>query len=922
VRLPTRRSLAPHAAVVALAALIESPGCHGEAPRAPPPPPLDGVEIARCASVIRGRICLLGGDRKLNVFVPGGTTEAVVSTDALDLAQAATTGVDGHRFEVAIPTGATRLVVTARTAGEVRRFSARLGDAPVEPGWLEDARKKKERGALDDATRALDESERGEHGEEDGGAHSAEVASLRARIALARGDGDRASALLAASAELHAARGELSKAADDLGARAYVLITDLRRAAEARVTIARLAAFADDYPEAGALAPYYAGLLDGENGDLGTSLSLLADARAKAERIGVDKITRAVIQVSASTLNAVGRVSEAYAFLARLEREQGASMSPCERGTLALNVGSTALSAQEAPVPSDGAPPDPLPSLRTSVEAFSGVCPDPRRRALALNNLAWGELQAGSIPRAREALAEARRILPHPRPLLAFAELETEGRTALADGDPRAALRAYDELAAGAAGVSRIEEEAAEEGRAGALKRLGDRAAALEAASRAELLLDEAARAIPAGEGRGAFWWTRARVAQMRVELLLDAGRTAAALDAARIARARIVGDVQHAARVESLAPAPRARWDDALAQYRAARDAIVAEVSDDWSFVGEALARRIAQRRARDVAARALLDEAARALFPTPRRTVAPLADEDGVVGLALVPLDGAWAAFTVENGTTHVVRVAAPTEPSHAAQSAPLLFQAVAPNIARARRLRLLPFGALREVDLSALDVAGEPLVARVTVEYPLDAGDPPPDGEAGGAHLIVADPTGQLPAARQEGRAIAATLGDAGARLLVGGEATRARVMSELGLASSLHFAGHGSYAGTDGWESALTLAAGERMSVADILALSHAPARVILSGCETGNEQEIGGGPTGLSLADAFIAAGSRVVIASTRRVDDEMTSRLMQTLASALVDSSADLPEALRRAQLEVRSALPSSDWSAFRAFVR
>lgn len=255
---------------------------------------------------------------------------------------------------------------------------------------------------------------------------------------------------------------------------------------------------------------------------------------------------------------------------------------------------------------------------------------------------------------------------------------------------------------------------------------------------------------------------------------------------------------------------------------------------------------------------------------------------------------------------------------------QLASALLASVGNRVAHARRLRLRPFGVLRDVNWSAIPVGGRPLVTIAPIEYPFDTADVTTDlGRAESSLLVVADPTGTLPAARREGDAVVAIEGgDAGVTLLAGAGATRALVLEWLPRASALHFAGHASYAGVDGWESSLLLAGGERVTVADVLALPRVPARVVLSGCETGIEGEEGGGPPGLGLAEAFIAAGATAVVASTRRVNDATADRFMRALVAALARTPGDVPLALQRAQLDTRSALPSTEWSAFRAFVR
>ncbi len=106
------------------------------------------------------------------------------------------------------------------------------------------------------------------------------------------------------------------------------------------------------------------------------------------------------------------------------------------------------------------------------------------------------------------------------------------------------------------------------------------------------------------------------------------------------------------------------------------------------------------------------------------------------------------------------------------------------------------------MRDIDAHALLLDGEPLLAHAPVEYVLDEPRDPSSLSSGPA-LVVADPTGTLRAARDEGRALAQAR--KGAILLVGEDASRARVLDALGRASSFFFSGHATYAGADGWDS---------------------------------------------------------------------------------------------------------------------
>jgi CHAT domain-containing protein len=121
--------------------------------------------------------------------------------------------------------------------------------------------------------------------------------------------------------------------------------------------------------------------------------------------------------------------------------------------------------------------------------------------------------------------------------------------------------------------------------------------------------------------------------------------------------------------------------------------------------------------------------------------------------------------------------------------------------------------------------------------------------------------------------------------------------------------------------DGQGSALSLPAGGELTPGDILALPHVPRFVALFGCETGMEST-GGEMGALGLAHAFLAAGARSVVASSRVVDDALARDTARAFYASLV-AGADLDptRALRDAQLVVRARAAAADWAAFRALV-
>ena len=147
-----------------------------------------------------------------------------------------------------------------------------------------------------------------------------------------------------------------------------------------------------------------------------------------------------------------------------------------------------------------------------------------------------------------------------------------------------------------------------------------------------------------------------------------------------------------------------------------------------------------------------------------------------------------------------------------------------------------------------------------------------------------LLIGDPSGNLPHARREVETISAWLGvGPGRRVLLGEDATRANVLSALqsgaGPPTLLHFAGHGILSAESAWDAHLALAAGGRLTVADVLALRAPLARVILDGCQTGSGVDLSATEQ-VSLADAFLLAGAGTVIATTREIDDALARSLL------------------------------------------
>jgi CHAT domain-containing protein len=140
--------------------------------------------------------------------------------------------------------------------------------------------------------------------------------------------------------------------------------------------------------------------------------------------------------------------------------------------------------------------------------------------------------------------------------------------------------------------------------------------------------------------------------------------------------------------------------------------------------------------------------------------------------------------------------------------------------------------------------------------------------------------------------------------------GSAATRDAVLTALPTARILHYAGHSEASGSGGTSSALLLAGRSRADLADLLGAAHTPELVVLSACEAAGNSFTDGDAEGsmIGLAQAFIAAGTRAVIAPTRAVGDEDARAFMAAFYAGFADGSLDsLPAAFRKAALAAGS---------------
>jgi tetratricopeptide (TPR) repeat protein len=766
-------------------------------------------------------------------------------------------------------------------------------------------------------------------------AERAVARGLLARGALAHGAVDEALRLFdLAIADDHAA-GRISDAVEDAFAKVFVMTQRRTDYAEAARLIADAERWSVGYADGRARLPYYRALIAGERGDLRSAIFDLVAAETLGERLGLSRAVWNARSSRALLLERLGRFEEAIALLRALDRGADPAITACDRAHVRHNLAFGLLAARIPAATACGATSseDPEPLLALAEESYERGCPDPQDLALLRVLRAEAAIARGDQEAAARLLARARETTTAPSAELARRWLDVEGTIALASGRTNEALATYDRLIAIARAAGRIDDERrGHEGRGETFERLGDRNAAIEAYAEADRLVDQELALVPFGEGRVPFAASRDRAARALIELLADRGEVGRARDVARHARARVVAALVGASLRGRVGEVERRRIDDALARYRRERRALDQSAAEDWRRPWDELPRVVAARKIALDRLRAAVDE-----FASTEATAAPpRAREVGEVVVTIDPLRRGTVVFVEED------RLRASIVPTDREGLAERLVAPAIDAIRRARRVRFEIAGGLGCIDPQVVPLDGMPIGLVRPVAFATDAAPGPAKtallGDRGAARsaLVVGDPRADLRAARDEAAAIHAHFEARGisTTLLVGRRADALAVRDALAKGPAFfHFAGHGVFAAepesisspfalsaarADGAASGLALANGTSLEVLDVLSLTAAPNRVVLSACEAARRAEAGA-VVGLGIADAFVLAGARAVVAPTRKVGDRSAARIAETLArTELADPSTDPARTL---QLSLRGIAPhDSTWTAYRLF--
>lgn len=222
---------------------------------------------------------------------------------------------------------------------------------------------------------------------------------------------------------------------------------------------------------------------------------------------------------------------------------------------------------------------------------------------------------------------------------------------------------------------------------------------------------------------------------------------------------------------------------------------------------------------------------------------------------------------------------------------------------------RLAVVPHGPLHQIPFHALFDGERYLVERFEISYAPSATvyalcQRRIRRESGRALVFgVEDPL--IPAAVDEACAIAGRLPDA--KLYVGEAATVAALRERTTGSRLLHLASHGLFRADNPMFSALKLHDGW-LTAAEVMDLNLDGALVVLSACESGRSEVVGGDEI-LGLTRAFLGAGAATLVVSLWLVQDETTAHLMRRWYEML-GGGMEPAAALRAAQLEIKDIEP------------
>ncbi|PZR15419.1 MAG: hypothetical protein DI536_08180 [Archangium gephyra] len=630
---------------------------------------------------------------------------------------------------------------------------------------------------------------------------------------------------------------------------------------------------------------YQQGLFFAGSGQLREATAVLQQSALEAETAGVPGEATAARAYLAVVSSEAGRHAEALKLAA--EAEKGSTAGLADARGVRSNVTWVRLRAHTR-----GLAGVDVPSLREELTRQVTEAETAGARLDASNyasNLAWLELFEGRLAASQAALQKARALADGAQTVEAVFLDWLDGRLALASSDGAAAVRAFQRMTGDPLDAERVPESSwrAQLGLAEAWLLQGNAVEATRALAEARRSLSSQARGFGDPRERVSFLQDRRTAIADAVRAFVKAGKCDLAWRLADDAQASLARsfEADRRVRLAQLPPKAREAFEAAEERWSNEREALLADVAPSLASVKELEAWK--ERRAARYAA--LSDEATRlaasldAQAPLPTRPAfepSSLARDE-----ALLEFFDDLAFFVRGGGPVTCGRDAGQLTKS------PLRSLVVVDPAGR------LSASSLRAL-LEHASVTFVPSAAWLTQPW----------APVQGAPLVIGDPRRDLPAARDEARALSKQLNG---ELLEGDAATLDAITARWSSRPLLHFAGHGRVSAGAPWEARLDLAKGQSLDFELLLARRPSPGLVVLSGCETGRPLD------GIGLAEGFLAAGARHVLATTVEVKDEDARRFVERFYRL---GGLEAPTEAFRLAVKEADAAHDESWSQWRLF--
>lgn len=851
------------------------------------------VYYGGCHEVHVGPVCLITETSTITLWMEDPGFVPTVRVDGA-VVPARVAEVDGGvQLKVRVAPGVGRISVGE---GEVRQaWELRLGAAP-------DATALEVVSSLRrvDPITALEKTH---HLESNSDAHlRAAARSIRARIERDLGRPTWVETARS-SIELHRSNGCITGTADDLAFISYRLIED-GALQDAKSALSSLDEIGRGIARQRIAHESFSALAEVYGGNPRRALNSLKDVYKWSERIDDDQYRPTAIDINLILLSLVSRFHDASSLLQELHETIRNTKAPCERARLLNNF---AWFGREIDLTRS------IGAARSAQRIHESECHAPASSKFLLL------LTLGRLLLLDGQIAEAERLVNNirldqtdgvPAGLIVWLD-ELEAELRLSNRQPSQALELFQRVqSASSLQVEPNRYWRSSLGLARASRSLGDVERALESLELAERSLDRLILEVPLGEGRTLFAQSYVASTVELIEILIQERRISKALLIAMRSNRRHSNVLALASRISALPKTLRIEWETRVQAFRDAKKHLASTVSERWALSRVeqvALDARVARSEA-DLARtmegllallRINLDqappklgpmEASIVVHPSPRGSFLFYSDRDALL----------VSEFSVEDGRIELGSEAR---------------QHLVASLADVDRVRVSLYDGLPGIEFQDFleDITSRNLV--VTYSFGLELLS---QRVVANRALLVADPDGSLPRSRDEAYMAYARLATNGwdVTLLEGIDATKERVIDELGSGRFrlFHFAGHSDTHGIDGWRSYLRLSEGQRLEVVDVFALSTVPPAIVLSSCRSAGASE---SPVG--VAQAFLARGAEIVLATTAAVSDDQARAVIQRVYSD--ESGASLAEKLASAQWALREE-GVLDSAVFRAYVR